>query len=275
MSLAALPSSTPVVQTTPRRWVLWFAPLALIPLIVAGYWFFTKAPSATGGGVGVDAAQLYPVMPADFEVKVSQKGELQAVNNIDIVCQVEGQTAITTIVKEGSSVKKGQVLATLDSSAIKQKIEDATLDVQKADADLQTAREMKDIQDSQNAANLEAAQVVLDAAKLDFQAYVKGLYPQALQNAQTALEKAKITLKTKQETYAQTQNLFNKGFVTATDVKTSEIDVAEAGNAVGQAQTALDVLVQYTHLKALADKKTAVSQAEQKLVRTQRENAAN
>src|SRR6478609_1417852 len=105
MSLAALPSSTPVVQAAPRRWALWFAPLALIPVVVAGYWFITRTTTGTGGGgVNIDAAQFYPVTPADFEVTVVQKGELQAVNNFDITCQVEGQTAITTIVKEGSSV---------------------------------------------------------------------------------------------------------------------------------------------------------------------------
>src|SRR5438034_3712099 len=35
------------------------------------------------------------------DVKISKDGELAALNNIDIVCEVEGQTAIQTIVAEG------------------------------------------------------------------------------------------------------------------------------------------------------------------------------
>ena len=42
---------------------------------------------------------------------------------------VEGQTTIQQIVKEGSYVKKGEILVTLDSATIKQKIEDTTLEV--------------------------------------------------------------------------------------------------------------------------------------------------
>src|SRR4051812_43771832 len=161
----------------------------------------------------------------DLEIKIVKDGELQAINNIDIVSQVEGQTTIQTVVPEGTSVKKGEVLCTLDSSAIKQKIEDTQLEVQKAEADVITSRELKDIQESQNAANLEAAQVALTLAKLDVQAYNEGTYPQDLQNSKTALEMAKITLKNRQEDLANTRNLFNKGFVTASDVKKSELDV--------------------------------------------------
>ena len=58
---------------------------------------------------------------------------------------------------------------------------------------------MKDIQESQNAANLEAAEVALTLAKLDLQEYTSGTYPQDVENAQTTLEMAKITLKNKEE----------------------------------------------------------------------------
>src|SRR5205814_2021402 len=131
----------------------------------AVYFVATRHWTESAGATSAD--QVYAVMPKDFEVMVNQKGELQATNNIDIICQVEGQTTIQTIVSEGSAVKKSDVLVTLDSSAIKQKIEDSTLDLQKAEADLVASRELKEIQESQNATNLEAAQVALKQAQLD------------------------------------------------------------------------------------------------------------
>lgn len=268
MSLIAIPSS----PAKSKKWGLTAAAAAgAIVLIGLAVWM-TRGPAPGSAGM---MGQFYTVVPMDFDVKIIKDGELAAQNNIDIVCEVEGQTAIQTIIPEGATVKKGDVLVELDSSAIKQKIEDTTLDLQKAEADLTTSREMKDIQESQNSANLEAADVALTLAQLDLQAYTEGTYPQDLQNAQTTLEMAKITLKNKQEDLSQTKSLFGKGFVTASDVKTSELAVTTAVNDVAKAESALKVLTEYSHPKDMADKKNTLSQAEQKLIRTKRENAAN
>jgi len=214
MSLIAVPSSAP----QGRKWALRVvAPVVGLIVIALLFWLSRGFSGSSAGPIG----QFYSVVPMDMDVKIIKDGELAATNNIDINCEVEGQTTITTIVPEGSTVKKGDVLCTLDSSTISQKIEDTTLDLQKAENDLTTSKEMKDIQESQNAANLEAAEVALTLAQLDLQGYVDGTYPQDLENAQKALEMAQITLKTKQEDLAQTKNLFSKGFMTASDVKIS------------------------------------------------------
>jgi HlyD family secretion protein len=282
MSLVAIPTSdpTPATSASRRRGVYLIAMASAILVISVAWWLLSprggmaSAAGPSSGGNGAPGA-WYMVVPMDLEVKIVKDGELAAVNAIDIVCQVEGSTTIQTIVKEGASVKKGDVLCTLDASLIKQKIEDTTLELQKAEADLTTSKEMKEIQESQNAANLEAADVALTLAKLDLQAYTEGVYPQDLQNAQTALEMAKITLKNTQEDLAQTMNLFSKGFVTASDVKKSELAVTTAKNEVAKSESALKVLTDYQHEKDTAAMKNALSQAEQKLVRTKRENAAN
>jgi len=266
MTEIAVPNSLPN-----RRWLLWaIAPAAAIVLMV-GYWLATRGPSSTVN-VGTD---YQTVRPMDLVQRVLKDGELQAVNNIDIACDVEGRNTVLTLVKEGTFVHKGEVLMTIDSSAIRQKMEDTTLDLQKADNDVTAAKEIRDIQESQNAANVEAAQVALDLAKLDYQQYVEGTYPQILATAKTTAEMAQITLKNRQDDLAQTRALAAKGFVTAADVKKAELDVTTAQNGLDQAATALAVMEKYTHQMDLASKKSAVAQAEQKLLRTQKENASN
>ena len=74
---------------------------------------------------------------------------------------------------------------------------------------------------------------------------------------------------------SQTKALFAKGFTTATDVKTSELDETTARNDVAKADTGLKVLTEYTHPKDMASKQNALSQADKSLQRTKRENAAN
>ncbi len=219
--------------------------------------------------------KFHTVVPADMEILINKVGELQALNNTDVPCQVEGQTAIQWLVKEGTDVQKGDVLVLLDSSAITQKREDTELELEKAKADMTTSREMRDIQESQNSANLEAAEVALQLARIDLDQYEKGTFPQQLQTTRVSLEVAQTSLKTKQEDLEQTRNLAAKGFVTPADVKKGELDVINSQNEVDKAQTALMVLEKYTHEMDSASKRSTLAQAEQKLARTKRENASN
>ncbi len=209
-----------------------------------------------------------------MDIRLVKDGELQAVNNIDIISEVEGGNTVQQIVPEGTFAKQGDVLISLDSSTIKQKLEDATLDTQRAEADVTTSREMKQIQESQNDANNEAAEVALTLAKLDLQQYAEGKYPQDLANAKTELEMARINLKNKEEDLGQTRSLFAKGFVTAADVKKAELDVTVARNDVSKASNALDALSKYTHEMDLVSRKSNLAQAEQKLLRSRQEGVS-
>jgi HlyD family secretion protein len=268
MSLIALPTTS----QNKSRWMVWLlVPFAVLLALLTVWALGGKTgPVALSGG-----APFHRVAPMDMDVKIVKDGELQAVNAIEIQSEVEGQTTIQTLVKEGTFVKKDDVLITLDSAAIRQKIEDTTLELQKAEADLTNAREMREIQISQNNANLEAAEVALILAQIALKQYEEGTYPQALANAKTELDMARINLKNAEEKLGQTRALQVKGFMTMTQVKDDELLVRNATNNVQKAETALDVLVNYTHQMQLAETQNALSQAEQKLARVKRENAAS
>jgi HlyD family secretion protein len=273
MSQLAVPNVAPEPQAKIRvKGVYLAAPLVVATLAAGGYWLATRTTAVAPGAMG---SPTFVVSLTDMEIKIAKDGELQAANNIEIQCRVEGQTAIQTLVKEGVTVKKGDVLATLDASAISQKIEDTTLELQTAEAALTSAREMVEIQKLANAANLEAASVALLLAKLDHQQYTEGTYPALVKAAHTTTEMADITLKNTLEDLEQTRALATKGFVTAADVKKSELAVTTARQALDKAQTDEHVLTRYTHEADLAAKKNALAQAEQRLVRTRRENASN
>lgn len=269
MNQIALP-----VSSVPSRskWMLWLVLTIVVVLAVGSVWALTGNRSA---GPVVAQSMLHTITAQDFPIKISKDGELQATNNIEILSMVEGSTTIQTLVPEGSTVKKGDVLITLDSSSIKQKIEDTTLELQKAEADLTNSKELKDIQENQNVADLEAAEVAYDLSLLDLKQYVEGTYPQQLANAKTDLQMGEINLKNQEEKLGQTRALFAKSFVTATAVKDDELSVTTARNTVSKASTALRVLTEYTHQMDMASKENAVSQAKQRLERTKRINASN
>ena len=114
----------------------------------------------------------------------------------------------------------------------------------------------------------------LTLSKLDLKQYMEGTYPQLLSNAETDVKMAVITLSNKLETLAQTRKLYAKDFVTGTDMKIADLDVTTARNLLEKAQTALRVLTQFAHEQDLTSRKSTLLQAEQKVLRTLRENSA-
>lgn len=217
-------------------------------------------------------ARLYTVAPMALDVTVVKDGELQAVDNIELISKVEGRTTITDIVKEGASVKAGDVLVQLDSSTIRQQIEDESLGEQKDVASLTNAREMLEIQMSNNAAELEGAQVALELADIELKKFAEGTFPQDQATAKTKADMARINLQNKLDDLSQTKALFARGFVTAAEVKKSELAVTEAHNAVNEADTALQVLNQYTYRQQITSLQNALAQAKNKLERVKRQN---
>ncbi len=270
MSVAALPQWLVGTKRQTRIWLIAGAVIAAVLGVL-----YMGLASKEEAAVSAISAQIYEVTPIDLEIKVTKDGEIQAINNIDVNCQVEGVSTITTIVKEGTSVKKGDVLLTLDSTQIRQRMEDTSLDLQKAEADVSNATEMLEIQKNSNATNLEGAEVTLSLAELDLKQYEEGTYPQQLANAQTKVEMDKITLNNRLEDLDQTKRLYVKGFVTAADRNKAELDVTTARNDLEKSVTELKVLTDYAHQMDTTSKRSSVLQAQQRLNRTKRENASN
>jgi HlyD family secretion protein len=269
MSVISIPTSPASVRRFPW-WMTLAAATAVTAVAFLAYSFFRS------GGSSVTISGSYqPAQVMDLDVRLTKDGELQAVNNIDVVNKVEGVNTIQELVKEGTFVHKGDVLVTLDSSNIQKNYDQSLLDLQAAEAALSAAQEAKEIQIATNVANIQEAELGLEVAKLDLKEYIEGVSPQAKDEAQTKLEMAKIMVQNKEQDLAITRNLFAKGFVTAVDVKKGELDLITVQNDLKKAETDLKVLLEYTRAKDMATKKNAVAQAEQKLELTRKENAAN
>jgi HlyD family secretion protein len=260
-----------LTASRPARWPLWLVAAPVVVLVVLGGGWLLVRNLLASSGASIDGGVYYTVRPMDLDVTIEKAGELQSANNIEIVSRVEGQTTIQSLVKEGTWVKQGDILCVLDSANIRQRIDEVSLDVQRAEADLANSRELAAIQELQNAANIELAESELRLAKIALEQYTEGTYPQQKKDAETDLKWAKIQLTNKQEDLAQTISLYEKGFVTAADVKKAELEVTTAQNAVSKAENTLHVLVNYSNKMDLASKQTAVVQAEQRLVRVKRE----
>ena len=275
MNGIALSESAPVSLASPgagRRWYVWPSlSLAVLILLALSWWAWRVKGD---GGAAIAAGKFFTITPTDLDIRIRKDGELQAVNNIDVINKVEGRQTIVYLAKEGEAVRKGDLLVELDSSTIRQQFDADTLAVKQAESDLKNSQEMLEIQKNQNQADLEAAEVELELAKLALLQYEDGTYPQELADAQTLVKMTEITVRNKEEDLEQTKSLFAKGFVTAADVKQAELSVTTVHNELRKAQTALKVLTTYKHPTDLATARSALSQAEQKVARVKRTNAS-
>ncbi|MDB5321429.1 MAG: efflux transporter, family, subunit [Phycisphaerales bacterium] len=270
MSLVAIPTA---VSNPVRRFPLWLVLTVVLAVGGGGYLIYARIQGGGNGPTIVGNYQAAVMM--DLDVRLTKDGELQSVNNIDVVNKVEGLNTIQELVKEGTFVHKGDMLVTLDSSNIQKNYDQSLLDLQAAEAALSAAKEAKEIQEATNVANIQEAEIGVEVANLDLREYIEGVAPQAESEAKTKFEMAEIMLKNKEEDLAITRNLFGKGFVTAVDVKKGELDVLTVKNDLQKAKTDQKVLLEYTKAKNLATKKSAVAQADQKLELTKKENNAN
>src|SRR5678815_5897060 len=127
-----------MIRIPRNRWVT----LLVIIVVVVGVsaWFFTPASAKS------DESVVARVKQGDFKVVVTSAGELRAKKFV----QVQGplnmqqadiyQTKISTLVPEGTVVKEGDVVAELDRSGIAAKMQEVSLALQKAEAQLTQAQ---------------------------------------------------------------------------------------------------------------------------------------
>jgi HlyD family secretion protein len=257
--------------TRRRPWV-WVV-CAVISASVGGWTIFQRWPA--WGKPSGDTRTYVKIVPATLDITIRQNGELQSIDNIDINCPVMGQNTIQQIVPEGTFVKKGDVIAVLDSTEHARNLESAQNELEKAQGDVKWAREQLAIQETSNAAALSTAQSDLEVAQINLREYEGGEYPSAKREAERKLEMANIKLKRAEEDFAATKKLFDNNFVTLSEVQKADLDVVTARNEQEKSAADLDELVQYKHAKDLTEKKNKLAQAQNKIEQVKQENASN
>lgn len=245
----------------------------LLAVALAGVFVLKKWPVWSASSV--EKYTYVAVKPATFNITIKQNGELQSVDNIDINCPVAGQNTIQQIVPEGSSVKKGDVIAELDSTEHRRNLESAQLELEKSEGDVKWAREQLAIQQSSNAAALNSAQSDLALAEVNLREYTEGSFPSAKKDAERKLEMANIKLKRTESDFAATKKLFDNNFVTVSEVQKAELEVVTAKNEQEKAASDVTLLTNYTHLKDEAERRNKLTTAQNKVAQVQQENASN
>jgi len=147
-------------------------PAVVILLAAGGLWFFTRG-SESGGGY-----RFVEVTKGDIESVVSSTGTIEPVTTVEVGTQVSGIVS-TIYVDFNDSVKKGQVIARLDTTLLAIQVREAKANVELAEAQLRRAerdftrkeslykeRAISDTDYSETLYNIEAARASAKLAKI-------------------------------------------------------------------------------------------------------------
>ncbi len=216
--------------------------LAVGCLAVLVYFSFYRS-----GDVETIDAVLKPVIKDEFVAKVLDQGEVQSAENVEIKCQVvsrNGNTSVIDAIPEGTYVKAGDWLVTLDSAAFEQELEQQRIAVSSAQT------------------SVIQSKAALDAALASKNEYEQGTFIEQKKtienekfNAEQEYEQAKAYLE-------HSINLQKKGFLSKQALQSDEIAVARAFNKVELETKRLEVLENITYKKEIVQLESDIAAAE-------------
>jgi HlyD family secretion protein len=205
--------------------------VVLVGLVLSGGWF---------GTLNGPLAQAQP------KAKVSQKLEspaekVKSTNSQKFYSLVEGQTTIVDLVPDGSTVKKGQVICTLDSSMLKDQLVNQQIATTSA------------------AANYEKSKLAREVAEIAVVEYLEGIFQTQFFEAEGNIQIAQAELALAEGRLNAVKKAKEKG--TEHVLKSAQLTALRARFSLEKAQSRKKLLVDYTKPKKTKDLQSGVEKA--------------
>ncbi len=171
---------------------------------------------------------LQQVSLAEFVLEVTEPGEVESAENVEIRCEVRGRSSlgvsILEIVPEGTIVQKGDFLVRLD------------------DASLQKDLLQQRISVHQSRASLVKSKADLEAAQLSMEEYLSGSFRQEEEQLESSEFVGIENLRRAEEYFSYSKRLASKGYVSDAQLEADQFAVEKARKELDLAQTKLEVL---------------------------------
>lgn len=191
-------------------------------------------------------------------IKITANGTVKPERSINVSPKESGVLK-RLLVKEGDSVKQGQILAEMDNSDIQGQFTQARGQLAQAEANLQKAQAGNRPQD------IAASQAQLDEAQANLQKAQAGNRPQDIGQAQARLQSAQAVLSQAEDDFRRNQQLYNSGAISLQIVNQKRADRDSAQGEVTQAQQALALQKAGSRSEDIAQVQAVVRQRQQAL----------
>jgi len=236
-------------------------------LVVAGGLYWGGRAAGLYGQAVVVEMRGARVKKGPLSISVLVRGNLSAKDAASVKSEIEGQTTIISLIKEGAQVKPGDLLCELDSSSLIEKKVAQEISQQSADAAYTKSVAQYDIQKSQNQSDTEAADRKLTFAKLDLTKYDEGDSKQQLSDADNKITIAESQQKLSFTTAEWSGKLADAGFLTTSELDSDKLKLLSSQVSLDSAKRAKDLLVKYDDPRKRTELLANVEEAERGLER--------
>ncbi len=222
----------------------------------------------------VEAERGAPVQRGPLRISVVERGNLKAADSVSLKSEIEGQTTILYLVPEGTMVEEGTLVCELDATEqIDQRFQQE-ISVRNAEAAHVKSKQNYEIQQSQNDSDIKKAEQQLFFADTDLRKFQEGE-----KRAQEAEADEQIKLAEEEATRAGekldwSQKLFDKGFLTNTELEADRLSLSRAQIQLEQARRDMDLLVRFQLPRDEADLLAKLEEARRELGRVKLQAAA-
>ena len=260
---SALPPPSAKPRRRRERFNPW--PLLILAAIAAGIGWLLLLPS---GARTLDALTA-TVVRGDLELVVTERGEMESAESVDIKCDVDGaQIKLLSALPEGTQVKKEDEIAKLDAQPFEKNLAEQNIKVQQSVGKSKAAASDFEVQKNKEASELAKAKLALTLADLDFRSYRDAEYEVEHDDKSQFLELARKELKEAEDKLGFTRNLVKKGFAQLEQQRQTELEVAVKKFSVDRDAAKLKLLENFTKERKLVEFKAKADEAKLDLSRT-------
>ena len=221
---------------------------------------------------GNQKVPTFTIAEGPITIGITSSGSIQSRDKITLRSELEGNNTIIWVIDEGVNVKAGDLLLEFDSAALVTKRNDQEITAATAEGNLIISEEKLEVTKGDCDANLLEREVALTLAKMGFEKYEKGDYPQQKRDYEASIALADEEVKRAAEKYEWSQRLAKEGFLTGTELQADELALRRKEIDLEMARTKMNVLTNYTVLQQRATHESDVRRATRALARTKWQN---
>ena len=187
------------------------------------------------------------VGPGQLDLTISERGNLEPSKSLDVLCEIEGGAVLLAFKRDGLAVKKGEVVAELDSGTVRDRLVNQRITAQQAEASFKQARLVREVSESA-VKEYQQGTLLTERATLQGKA---GLARSGIDEARARLKRAKQARKRVDEALGR-----RVGPETASDVladlalddriEAADLDLKKGQAELDLAQAEQAVLEKYT-----------------------------
>lgn len=219
--------------------------------------------------------QVHTVERSDLRITIRQKGTIEARDPFAVQNPIEGKSEILEMVPEGTYVKEGDFLFSLDVSNQQDQALQQRISTSNADQQLFNARQQLEITKQQNESDVKNAELDVLFAGLDMKQYLEGDLPSEQESVDADITLSAEEQERSKETLSWSVKLAEKGYISKDKLDADRLLVKRREIEKKLAERRLEVLTKYTSKKRIRELESKLDESKRELQRVKARSSAS